>query len=152
MRNQKKIPFINTKNWDNITVQEAEKKAFSIYQEIYQNKKEVLNIHKKILIKFIRDGGRKLTYGGKAYIEKFVLIEILEDVIKYAIYCNYKKRKPKDKKTVIGYYNFKCKVKINNKIINIRINIQLRTDGNFYYNHDQIYLENKKRAKFNSDS
>jgi hypothetical protein len=98
--------------------------------------KKVINTDKQIEVKFIGDGARKISHGGNIYAKKVALLEHLESIITEMIYNNFGEAKRTDKITVLGYLNFKISVRINGKTEKLRIAIQLRNDGSFYYNHE----------------
>ena len=60
----------------------------------------------------------------------------LERLIEVAEYNNLGRRKDTDKETVLGYLNFKAKVKIDTKVENVRISVLLKKNGKAYYNHE----------------
>lgn len=141
---QKIIP--NTlRIWGNLqSLPELRTKVYEYYREnIFGN--HVINIDKGYKIIFSnKPGGRKIAFGGSMYKDKAEAIKMIIDLLKYAKYSNWKNRKIKDNKTVLGYLNFKAKGKINYKLLNFRISVQLRKDGNLYYNHEINIIKNKK--------
>lgn len=95
-----------------------------------------LNRDLEIYIEFINDSAKKLSYGTKHYKKKTALLLVVDKIIENMIYSNWGSRKISDKQNVIGYFNFKCKVYIDHVPENIRIAIQVRSNGKFYYNHE----------------
>jgi len=114
------------------------RKAMIEYFKLIANKNKILiNKHLNIPIHLsIATGGRKSAYGGAIYNKKAEVIKIIDQLIENAEYNNWGDRKITDKDYVIGYMNFKVKCKIDNILENVRISIQLRKDGKFYYNHE----------------
>ena len=112
------------------------------FQKHYNNTTPIINEDLKIPIWILRDGTRKTSHGGTIYYKKACTVEIIDKIIKYAKYNNYKSRKSTDKAYVIGFLNFKAKIKIDNKIENIRLAVQFRKDGKMYYSIEI----NKKRG------
>ncbi|MCL2417142.1 MAG: hypothetical protein FWD02_04320 [Bacteroidales bacterium] len=55
-------------------------------------------------------------------------------------------RKPNDKTNVVGFMNFKGKVRINGTIQNVRLSVMLRTDGKFFYNHEVNIIPEKRKT------
>lgn len=92
------------------------------------------NLDRTIIIEIIGDSSIKLSYGSKLNSKKAALSPLIPDIIRVMKYSNWGKRKLHDKNTVIGYLNFKCPICIDNSVYHLRISIQLRTDGKFYYN------------------
>lgn len=101
--------------------------------------KTYLNLDRNITIGFIGDSRRKLAYGSAIYRKKLALVYVVPLIIKHMTYTNWGNRKTTDKSTVVGYFNFKCKVLLDNKPENVKIAIQVRSDGKFYYNHETLY-------------
>ena len=78
------------------------------------------------------------------YLEKAETVKMILDLVRVAKYNNWGSPKITDKKYVVGYLNFKAKGKIDGKVFNFRIAIQLRKDGNLYYNHEINIIKSKK--------
>ncbi len=133
------ISKVSTKKW--VGLSNVRKKLFTEYLTKFHEKVEIKNRHLGITVKFIRDGGKKIAYGGNLYAKKAAIIEILESVIENAVYNNFGERKENDKYSVIGYLNFKAKVLIDSRLEHLHLVIQMRMEGYFYYTHEV----NKKR-------
>ncbi len=131
--------------WENIeTTNELRETVFEYYRNNIMGK-SIVNIDKGYKIQFTnKPGGRKIAFGGSMYREKAEAVKMIMDLIRVAQYNNWGHPKTTDKEYVIGYLNFKAKGKINGKMYNFRIAIQLRTDGNLYYNHEINIIKNKK--------
>ena len=129
------IPATTSEGFADKDVKQLRRKVYDYYK---QNiiKKEVVNIDLGITIQFIRAGGNKVAYGGNIYTKKACAIQILPLLIKYAKYSNWGDRKNSDNPTVVGYFNFKVKARIDNKIEYFHLVIQLRNNGKFYYTHE----------------
>ena len=96
--------------------------------------KKFINRDTGITIEIIRDSANKSAMGSTMYTEKALMIDKLPTILVEMKKNNWGNRKHTDKKTVLGYLNFKYKSKINNKVKLIRIAVQIRTNGKFYYN------------------
>ena len=127
------IPEVSTANWKTKTYSEARKKVMDYYRTHYLNGKKVTNQHLGITVEFDPDGADKTSRGGAIYLKKKCLVEVLSEMIQYAEYSNWGDRKAKDKPSVIGFLNFKVKVKIDEKIENIHLVIRVTNDGKFHY-------------------
>ena len=98
--------------------------------------KSVINRDLGITIHFNSIGKDELAHGRALYAKKAAVIKCLERLIEVAEYNNFGRRKDTDKETVLGYLNFKAKVKIDNKVENVRISVLLKKNGKAYYNHE----------------
>ena len=105
------------------------------YTENIQGK-IVVNKALGIPIHFASDGKWELAYGRRLYAKKVAILKCLPELVEIAEYNNFGQRKETDKKSVIGYLNFKAKVKMNDKIEHVRISIVFKTNGKYYYNHE----------------
>jgi hypothetical protein len=133
---QKIIPSIIVPNYINRSkISELKKYAKDYYKKNLQGK-VIKNECLGHTISLSGQGIRKLTQGSVLYTKKVAVIYMLSDVLKYAEYSNFGQRKSNDPIELIGYYNFKCKVKINNKIEHIRIATMLYKDGRIYFGHE----------------
>ncbi len=141
---QKVIPEVSTDGWKNLPIKDFRKKVFTHYTEKYQGKCYVTNKHLGIVVEFDREGANKTGYGGHLYAKKACLVEVLDKMVRYAEYCNWGDRKSTDKPNVIGYLNFKVKVKIDEKIENVHLVIKLTNNGKFHYSMEvNIYKKNR---------
>ena len=61
-------------------------------------------------------------------------MRILPELVEYALYNNFGKRKLTDNDEVLGYLNFKGRCRINGKTENLRIAVQFQRQAKFYYN------------------
>ena len=82
---------------------------------------------------FELDSGRKTAQGEAIYSKKAAVIPKLYELLAYACYSNWGARKDKDPKTVIGYYNFKAYIYIDNKKECVRLAVRAMSNGAFYY-------------------
>ena len=117
----------------------------SYYEENIQGH-SVINEHLGITVSFTSVGKGKIAYGGKKlYVKKVAVVQCLLELMRVATYNNFGIRKPDDKSNVVGFLNFKGKVRINGKIENVRLSVMLRTDGKFFYNHEVNIIPKKKK-------
>lgn len=95
---------------------------------------EVINDDIKIKVTVSTRGLRKSSFGEAMYSKKAVVLYVLPDLIKYAKYNNFGKRKEQDNKDVLGYLNFKSKCEIDGKVEHLRLSVRFQKGGKFYYN------------------
>jgi hypothetical protein len=131
---QKYIPCINSV-WSESSAIELRKLVLEWYRSNLTGKK-VINQCLGIPILFSHTGGKKLAMGGAIYLHKAELVRVLPAILEHADYCNWGDRKEKDSVMVIGYLNFKCKVKINGINKHLRIAVRMQKDGKLYWNHE----------------
>lgn len=134
---QKIIPNTSVNSLLNFNKSDLQKFIRTYYHEKFQNKIKVINEDLNIIIEFIGEGKRKSAYGGAMNIKKAAAILILDQLLTFAKYSNWGERKQTDKKTVIGYLNFKVKLKIDGIRKHFALNVQLRNDGKFHYSLDE---------------
>lgn len=127
---QKIIPSTKTDKKEN-----NKKFIKDFYKENLQGK-TVTNKDLGIVIRFNATGKNELAYGRATYSKKVAVLKVLKSLLREAEYNNFGARKAKDKESVLGYYNFKAKVKIDEKIENVRISVLITTDLKAYYNHE----------------
>jgi hypothetical protein len=119
-------------------------KYIKTYYEKHIQGKSVINKHLGITVSFTSLGKGKIAYGNKIpYAEKAAVVQCLLKLMRVAKYNNFGVRKPNDKSNVVGFLNFKGKVKINGKTENIRLSVIFRTDGKFFYNHEVNIISKK---------
>jgi len=135
------VPEVSVGDWGKLPVFQSRKRMFDYYRNNYVGK-YVKNQHLGITVEFDVVGGRKTTHGGSIYPKKKCLIEILDKTIEYAEYSNWGERKETDPPHVIGYLNFKVKIKIDQQIEHIHLVIRLTNDGKFHY-----YMEVNKTSR-----
>jgi len=117
----------------------------SYYEENIQGC-SVINEHLGITISFTSIGKGKIAYGNKTlYAKKIAVVQCLLELLRVAKYNNFGVRKSNDKTNVVGFLNFKGKVKINGIVENVRLSVMLRTDGKFFYNHEVNIIPRKKK-------
>ncbi|MDR1406334.1 MAG: hypothetical protein LBI89_03935 [Prevotellaceae bacterium] len=134
------IPEASTKEWSGLTLFSARKKMFDYYKNYYTGVK-VINKDIGITVEFERAGNKKTSYGGYLYPKKACLVAILDKLIRYAEYSNWGERKEKDESFVIGYLNFKVKVRIDGIVEYVHLVIRVRNTGKFQYSIDLNHWE-----------
>jgi hypothetical protein len=143
---QKVIPEVSTKD---IPADKFLQRKFAkeYYHDNFQGKIVVINQDKGISIQFIGEGKKKSSYGAAMYTKKAAVIKILDQLLTFAQYSNWGERKESDNDYVIGYLNFKAKVKIDKEICHFTLNVQVRKDGKFQYSLDENRLQIKNPPK-----
>jgi len=131
---QKVIPE-TTNTLQSLPLKQLVATAKELYEKYLQGK-TVTNECLGIKVYFSSAGKGKFAFGGTKYAEKVAAIQIMDDLMRFAVYNNFGERKNTDKKNIIGYMNFKAKGKINGVLKHFRISIQFKSDGKFYYNHE----------------
>ena len=127
---QKIIPNVKTEKHLNSP------KSLKDYYTKHLQGKSVVNKDLNIKILFTSLGKGKLAFGGSKTLRKASIIQCLSKVLEIAEYNNFGQRKEKDSKIILGYLNFKAKVKIDGKLEHIRIAVAMKTDGKVYYSHE----------------
>ena len=124
---QTEIPSVN-----NPIAEHLGKYVKSYYEKNIQGH-SVINKHLGITISFTSIGKGKIAYGNKTlYAQKVAVVQCLPELLRVAKYNNFGIRKPDDKTNVVGFMNFKAKVRINGMLENVRLSVMLRTDGKFW--------------------
>lgn len=140
---QKVIPEVTTpEEWKGNKISTIRALALATTKKLYEND-TIINEDIGIHIHILTGGIRKTAYGGAIYYKKAVSLLILPEILRYARYNNFGERKEKDPSSVIGYLNFACKCKIDGKIENLRVAVQFKNDGKFYYNIEINKIEKK---------
>lgn len=124
---------INCDAWKNIPKKMLKMKVLRYFQTHHAGK-VVVNEHLGLTIKL--EGGRKLSHGGNVYPLKACLVEVLPQLIISARYSNYGRKKPGDKKGVVGYFNFNASVLMDGEEKHVHLVIRQMIDGRFYYTHE----------------
>ncbi|MDE7091573.1 MAG: hypothetical protein K2O53_07625 [Bacteroidales bacterium] len=127
---QKVIPSVSTKAYMNLTTRELRKKAIAEFDKHCRGKIP-RNLHTGIPIRL--ESGRKTARGEAIYSKKVAVIPKLCELLKHACYSNWGTRKDQDAKTVIGYYNFKAYIYIDDKKECVRLAVRAMSNGAFYY-------------------
>lgn len=109
------------------------KYVLDYYKKNLKNK-EILNRDTGIKVRFSMTSGRKTAMGEAMYQKKAEIMRILPELVEYALYNNFGKRKLTDNDEVLGYLNFKGRCRINGKTENLRIAVQFQRQAKFYYN------------------
>ena len=130
---QKVIPSVSTKAYKRAKPSDVKKALLETFNKNWQGK-VVYNKHIGIPIRFV--SGRKTVYGEALYWKKMPVIEILGILMEHAKYNNFGQRKANDPKNLIGYYNFKAYVYIDDKKECVRLAVRAMSDGTFYYSFE----------------
>ena len=128
---QKVIPSVSTERYRKMPLQTLRKEV-QVLCDAHQGK-VITNRHIGIPIQII-GYRRKTAYGEAVYSKKAAVAEKLDQLLEYAKYNNFGQRKETDPENIIGYYNFKAYVYIDNKKESVRLAVRARKDGSFYYN------------------
>ena len=136
------IPETSTKGWEKLTTQEVREKLYDEYRAHCYGKK-VINQSLGITIEFEHGGARKTSYGGAVYSKKACIVNVLDKLARYAEYSNWGDRKATDAPHVIGYLNFKAKVKIDEKLEYVHLVIRVRNTGKFHYSMEINKMKNR---------
>ena len=131
---QKHIPEIRS-SWSHLSAYDLRRVAFDYYRQRIAGTC-VINRSTGFPIHFTVRGGKKLLKGGNFYATKAEMVKALPSIMKNAAYNNWGNRKSSDKKNVIGYLNFKCKVVLDSETLHLRIAVRLYKNGKLYYNHE----------------
>jgi len=126
------IPEVSTKEWITLSASDVREKLNNEYRTRYIGKK-VINQCLGITVEFESTGARKTAHGSAIYSKKACLVGVLDQLIRYAEYSNWGDRKPQDIARVIGYLNFKVKVRIDGKMEYVHLVIRVCNDGRFHY-------------------
>ena len=126
------IPEASTNEWKHLSVKDMRKRMLDEYQKRHKGK-NVVNQHLGITINFQTFGAKKTSRGAAAYSKKACLISVLDKLVRYAEYSNWGERKSTGPSSVVGFLNFKAKVKIDGKLEHIHLAVCLRNDGKFHY-------------------
>jgi hypothetical protein len=116
------------------TEQELKQAIKSFYKEHIQGQ-TVVNKDVGIKIRFTSDGLGKMSEARRIGRINAAAVQILMSMLENAEYSNMGQRKTTDKENVLGYLNFKAKVKIDDKTYHFRMAVKLKTDMKAYYNH-----------------
>jgi len=121
------------------------KKDLAQYVKQYYRKnlqgKNVINKHLNVRVSFTSLGQGKIAYGGRKTMKKAAIIQCLDKLVEVAQYNNFGIRKPTDPQSVLGYLNFKAKVKINDVLEHVRITVLIKKNGKMYYNHEINFVK-----------
>ena len=135
---QKVITHVSTERYMKMSPEELRKEAFSQFNKHCKGK-IVMNLHTSIPVKLI--SGRKTAFGEAIYSKKVAVIPKLCSLIENACYSNWGPRKDKDPKEIIGYYNFKAHIYIDDKKECVRLAVRAMSNGSFYYS---VEVNNKQ--------
>ena len=131
-RNFKCVPETNS-CWRDKRIGELRKCVLEYYKENLRDL-EIKNEDTGIIVRFSMTNARKTAQGGAMYHKKAEIVKILPEIIKYALYNNFGKRKETDPEEVLGFLNFKGRCKLDREVENVRLAIQFQKSAKFYYN------------------
>lgn len=126
------IPEASTTDWATLTSKEVRLRLYNEYRSRYYGKK-VVNLSLGITVEFEHSGAKKMSKGAAIYSKKACLVAVLDQLIKYAEYSNWGDRKSHDNQSVIGYLNFKAKMKIDEKMEGVHLVVRVQNNGKFHY-------------------
>lgn len=118
----------------NTSLAELKQKVKQFYNEKLQGN-SVVNKDKGITVAFSSVGRNHVLYARSAGFEKLVAVFKLPEILAAATFLNFKNADENDHHTVVGYMNFKCPVKINEKLQHFRVVVRISKDGKFFYDH-----------------
>jgi hypothetical protein len=120
--------------WDSFSQADLKKVAQKFFQEKLKGK-TVKNIDTGVHIQLAQSGVKHaLNYGQRDYI-KFKVIGILDELLKYAEFKNFKKPDLNDGQNILGYMNFEAIGNVESKNYKFRIVVRITNEGKFYYHH-----------------
>lgn len=128
------IPAVDDSQFAGMKLGELKKYVRAFFNENFRNK-TVKNTHKGISIKMSMSGLKHLFNARRSGFVKIKAVMALDEMLKYAEYSNFKEPDANDTLDILGYFNFKCKVKVEENVQNFRIVVRLTKDGKFYYDH-----------------
>ncbi len=131
---QKTIPVVDDKQFAGMKLGKL-KEYVKIYFNDNLRNMSVINQHKGISVKFSRKGFDHLIHARNVGYVKLKAVIVLKEMVENAVYLNFKDKDEDDTKDILGYFNFKSKVKVESKIQTFRIVIRLTKSGKFYYDH-----------------
>ena len=131
---QKNIPIVDDKQFENLKLGQI-KRYVRDYYNLNLRHKSIINVHKGMTIQFSRKGFDHLIHSRNIGYVKIKAVIVLDKMIENAVYLNFKDKDSDDSEDVLGYFNFRCNVKIENTIHYFKIVIRLTKDGKFYYDH-----------------
>jgi len=141
---QTTIPEAYTTEWLPLKQSELKVKVFQEYKARYFGK-SVINKHLGIKVGFEYEGMRKTSHSTPVYSKKACLVAVLDKIIRYAEYTNWGDRKPTDPDYVIGFLNFKAKVKIDEMPEQVHLVVRVRKSGMFTTSSFHYTLEVNKK-------
>lgn len=137
---QLSIPSVSTNPKENNIAFVKEYYSQNLQGKIVRNK------HLGIDIRFNATGKGELAFGRAIHKKKTAVLKCLHHLLEVAEYNNFGKRKSTDKKNVLGYYNFKAKIKIDRKMEYVRISVLVTTNLKAYYNHEVNIINNHRNS------
>lgn len=130
----KKIPTVDDLQFNGMKLGQIKQYVKSYYNSNYKGR-TVVNEHKQITVHLGREGLHHVLYARKLGYTKLKALVVIADMIKEAIYCNFKNADENDSNDILGYLNFKSEVIIEGSVYWFRIAVRLTNAGKFYYDH-----------------
>ena len=128
------IPIVENAQFSQMTMGELKKYVTQYFVENLKDK-QVRNENKNIVIFLPKSGLKHITNSTNTGYIRLKAITIMDKMIQYAEYTNFKEPDEDDGKNILGYLHFKSKVNIEAKTYTFRIVVRLITTGKFYYDH-----------------
>ncbi len=128
------IPNVEEKQFEGKKLGDIKRYVKDFYNKNFKGK-SVKNKQKGITIKFSAKGLSHVLYARRAGYTKYKAITVLDEMLKYAEFLNFKSSDIDDPVIVLGYLNFKSKVIVENKMQYFKLVVRLTNTGNFFYDH-----------------
>ena len=128
------IPKVDDQQFEGMQLRQLKNYVREYFNNEIRNT-AVTNEHKNITVKFSRKGFDHILHARNAGYVKLKAIVVMKEMIMYAEYSNFQKKDTDDPFNVLGYFNYKCKVNIEDTIHLFRIVVRLTNEGKFYYDH-----------------
>ena len=140
------IPKVYTEQFKGMKANEMRNFVKAYYQQNFLNK-EIFNEDLKMTVMLTSKGRQKMAFGEAMYPKKTAVIFALDKLIQYSKYNNWGVRKENDPKELVGYYNFKGYIFIDDKKECVRLAVQIFKDGRFYFYPYYNIEVNKKTSE-----
>ncbi len=111
---QKVIPIVDDSLFVEMPLGKLKNYISDYFNKEIRNQ-NVKNIHKGLTISITKSGLRHLLFARHIGFVKLKVVMALKEMLIYAVYCNFHEPDADDGKEIIGYFNFKCKVKVEGK-------------------------------------
>lgn len=134
IQGMKKIPVVDDSQFAGMRLGEI-KQYVKEYYDSHHKGKSVINQDKQITVYLGRDGLKHVLFARNVGYIKLKALVVISDMIREAVYCNFKGPDNNDSTKIIGYLNFKSQVIIEGSGYWFRIVVRLTNEGKFYYDH-----------------